>query len=270
MPGCIPRQVPLLLLCTAVIVITGSRSQGYNFESHSCGHTHNADQIQHDVEIEPAHLVVKRSIDQRLAIHVHFDGSVNRLPYSHQNLIKEKVWDAVAYWEDTLLVRPTYAPIRLNRQCLTSAVNYKAGRRYCADGCASQTFCGDVLVPEQHLHGCHWWDRRNNGYYSTPDTQPGVNGTSFILYVAALSTKRCQFHRTVAFAAHCQQEKALDRPVAGYFSICPDTISSSTHKHRELLYTLKHEILHALGFTAGLYAFYHDSNGQPLTPKSSL
>ena len=45
-------------------------------------------QIQHDVEIEPAHLVVKRSIDQRLAIHVHFDGSVNKLPYSHQNLIK--------------------------------------------------------------------------------------------------------------------------------------------------------------------------------------
>ena len=38
------------------------------------------------------------------------------------------------------------------RQCLTNAVNYKAGRRYCADGCASQTFCGDVLVPEQHLH----------------------------------------------------------------------------------------------------------------------
>ena len=38
----------------------------------------------------------------------------------------------------------------------------------------------------------------------------------------------------------------FSRPVAGYFSICPNSISVSTHKHRELLYTLKHEILHAL------------------------
>ena len=62
-----------------------------------------------------------------------------------------------------------------------------------------------------NLQGCSWWDSEVNGYYGTPDTQPGVNRTDFILYVAALSTERCDFHRTVAFAAHCQQEKALDR-----------------------------------------------------------
>ena len=61
------------------------------------------------------------------------------------------------------------------------------------------------------FQSCTWWDSNTNGYFSTPDTQPGVNRTAFILYVAALSSSRCQFHRTVAFAAHCQQEKALDR-----------------------------------------------------------
>lgn len=264
------KLVPVNLLMMVVMVTALSGDQGYSFESHSCGHKHSINQIQHDVEIEPAHLVVKRSINQQLNINVHFDDSINRLPYDHIDLIKDKVWEAVGYWQNTLMVRPTLAPIRLNRKCLTDAVMYKDSKRYCVDGCAAQTLCGDVVVPDQHLHGCSWWDSEANGYYDSPDNQPGVNRTDFILYVAALSTARCEFHRTVAFAAHCQQEKALDRPVAGYFSICPESISASTHKHRELLYTLKHEILHALGFTAGLYAFYRDAYGQPLTPRDPV
>ena len=40
---------------------------------------------------------------------------------------------------------------------------------------------------------------------------PGVVNTDFILYVAALSTSRCQKERTIAYAAHCQQESVLDR-----------------------------------------------------------
>ncbi|KAH3704021.1 hypothetical protein DPMN_079076, partial [Dreissena polymorpha] len=56
-------------------------------------------------------------------------------------------------------------------------------------------------------------------------------------------------------------------PVAGYISICPHAISTSIHKHEELLYTIKHEILHALGFTASLYAFFRDPMGRPLTPR---
>ena len=30
---------------------------------------------------------------------------------------------------------------------------------------------------------------------------------------------------------------------------------------------VKHEILHALGFSAGLFAFYRDDDGLPLTPR---
>lgn len=77
---------------------------------------------------------------------------------------------------------------------------------------------------------------------------PGVD-TDFILYVAATTTSRCGAGRTIAYAAHCQQEHLLDRPVAGYFTICPYSISSKTQDHLQLLSTIKHEILHALGFT---------------------
>lgn len=31
---------------------------------------------------------------------------------------------------------------------------------------------------------------------------------------------------------------------------------------------MKHEILHALGFSVSLYAYFRDANGQPLTPRT--
>lgn len=34
-----------------------------------------------------------------------------------------------------------------------------------------------------------------------------------------------------------------------------------------LLSTVKHEVLHALGFSVSLYAFYRDRHGNPLTPR---
>lgn len=96
---------------------------------------------------------------------------------------------------------------------------------------------------------------------------PGVVNKDFVLYIAALSSDRCGKGRTVAYAAHCQQEHMLDRPIAGYFTICSDTISTKSQDHLQLLSTIKHEMLHALGFTAGLYAFYRDDKGEPYTQR---
>ncbi|XP_045207498.1 leishmanolysin-like peptidase isoform X1 [Mercenaria mercenaria] len=224
-------------------------------------------QLKHKIHI--GHKIHKRSPSQPLRIHLHFDSSVDRLPYEHQTLIKGKVHDAVAFWEDTLMVHATRAPILLNRRCIRDTVRYYDGIRYCTGGCAAETRCGDITVPNSHLRSCEWYDSVGNEYHSPQDTMPGVNA-SFILYVAALSSDKCSWQKTVAFAAHCQQEQQYDRPVAGYFSICPKSVSTSIHKHEELLYTIKHEILHALGFTAGLYAFYRDRLGRPLTERNRL
>ncbi|CAL1536224.1 unnamed protein product, partial [Lymnaea stagnalis] len=107
-------------------------------------------------------------------------------------------------------------------------------------------------------------------YVQEATTSPGVDNTDFILYIASIPSRKCKEGQTIAYAAHCQQEEALDRPVAGYFSICPNSISSSRQNQQQLLSTMKHEILHALGFTAGLYAFYRDAQGEPLTPRNPL
>lgn len=39
----------------------------------------------------------------------------------------------------------------------------------------------------------------------------GIIGADFVFYVSAMETERCSKGQTVAYAAHCQQESALDR-----------------------------------------------------------
>jgi len=39
----------------------------------------------------------------------------------------------------------------------------------------------------------------------------GIADADFVFYVSALQTHRCKHGFTVAYAAHCQQESALDR-----------------------------------------------------------
>jgi len=95
----------------------------------------------------------------------------------------------------------------------------------------------------------------------------GIEGADFVFYVSAMETERCHKGLTVAYAAHCQQESALDRPIAGHANLCPESISTKPQELEVLLSTVKHEILHALGFSVSLFAFYRDANGYPLTAR---
>ena len=60
----------------------------------------------------------------------------------------------------------------------------------------------------------------------------------------------------------------MDRPIAGYVNLCPNMISTQPQELLGMLSIVKHEIIHALGFSAGL--FYHDKDGNPLTSKFAL
>lgn len=187
----------------------------------------------------------------------------------------------------------------------------------------------------------------------------GITDADFVFYISATQTERCNKGATVAYAAHCQQESAMDRwvfvytitfwhstlrrsfflksvmslmtsslskwtfcilhwislftfrsraisrldvvthgfssvdiyisycyfitsltsmfcilfftdrPIAGHANLCPDSISTKPQDLETLLSTVKHEILHALGFSLSLYAYFRDSQGKPLTPRGS-
>ncbi|KAK6182580.1 hypothetical protein SNE40_010233 [Patella caerulea] len=254
-----------------ILILNHENQYIFALTEHPCSHHSTANhEVFYDVDIEPAHIVKKRSIDQPLHIHLHYDDSIDLLPADHITIIKETVVQAVSFWSNTLKVRATGAPIKLKRKCSSRNVRYKDQMSYCVDGCSYQTVCGEIQIPDEHLEGCYWWnDRDGSRYNKDADGNNGVANTDFILYVAAIKSDRCK-ESTVAYAGHCQQEKALDRPVAGYFSICPHSISTHQQDRLQLLSTMKHEILHALGFTASLFAFYRDEQGNPLTPRRSL
>ncbi|KAK3597036.1 hypothetical protein CHS0354_022044 [Potamilus streckersoni] len=270
-----PELIFWIKLCTLLILSQDLLHAGGNHPRvlpHliTCNHRiPKENETIYNVQLEPAHVIRKRSVDQKLRIYLHLDPSINNLPSALQKLVQSKVLKAIAYWEDTLKVRATRVPIRLNRKCRNDNVTYKDGQRYCVDGCHPVTTCGDIQIPENHLQNCQYVNS-SQGFSTVYNAGKGVSDADFILYVASLSTQRCFIDQTIAYAAHCQLEAALDRPVAGYFSLCPNAISTNPHEYEILLSVLKHEILHSLGFTAALYAFYRDSNGQPLTARDKF
>lgn len=95
----------------------------------------------------------------------------------------------------------------------------------------------------------------------------GIEEADFVFYVSARQTERCHKALTVAYAAHCQQEATLDRPIAGHANLCPNSISTKPQELQTLISTVKHEILHALGFSVSLFAFFRDDEGNPRTPR---
>lgn len=130
--------------------------------------------------------------------------------------------------------------------------------------------CGEVEVPEKHLDVCRTCNSTGHECRENPvagEAGEGIRNADFIFYVSARQTERCHKGLTVAYAAHCQQEAALDRPIAGHANLCPDSISVKAQELDTLLSTVKHEILHALGFSVSLYAFFRDENGQPRTTR---
>ncbi|KAK6018150.1 hypothetical protein OSTOST_16277, partial [Ostertagia ostertagi] len=226
-----------------------------------------AEDVLLEVPIEPGR--TRRSpksstVFEPLRIYLHYDESVLNLPTEKQ--LSSLLPEAAGYWEDVLRVARTEAPIRLRRKCTSSFYYYRNEKKTvaCDRGCRAETNCGETIIPAEHLLQCSYC-LTSDDCYTSGEQGEGVKDADFILYVTAISTKRCDSVDTLAYAAHCQQEALLDRPVAGYVNLCPSALS--THRHdREILFsTVKHEILHALGFSVGLYAFFRDENGKPRT-----
>lgn len=236
-----------------------------------CSHVHPK---QHEVlhtRVDPVHILKKRSVDQSLRILLYYDQSVYRLDDEKFDLINNTILpEAVTFWEKALFVRRTENVILLSRKCNDTQVFVKNGWTYCIDTCKEKTICGEVEVPEDHLDACRTCNSsgQNCGVVKGSKNGTGIVDFDFVFYVSAMQTENCKKPLTVAYASHCQQESALDRPIAGHANLCPNSISTKRQELEILLSTVKHEILHALGFSISLYAFYRDKNGEPLTPRS--
>ncbi|XP_032649881.2 leishmanolysin-like peptidase isoform X1 [Chelonoidis abingdonii] len=255
---------------SAALLLLGCSPASAAASSSSCQHrVPSGGEVVYKVYLKENH-VLKRNVDQKLRIKTIYDRSVEDLLPEKRHLIKNKLFpQAISYLEKTFQVRNPTGTISLSRQCATNQYLRKEGdpHRYCRGACAEHTRCGPVVVPEEHLQQCRVC--RDNGHCGPaglPD-QEGVRDADFVLYVSALTTERCGQENIIAYAAYCQLEAEMDRPVAGYANLCPNMISTQAQEFIGMLSTVKHEIIHALGFSAGLFAFYHDDDGNPLTAR---
>ncbi|XP_037027187.1 leishmanolysin-like peptidase isoform X1 [Bradysia coprophila] len=274
--GCKQREQSFVFVLNYLISILIVLSvtcfiEGYSHSDHHCNHQHpKADEVIHGVHLGPAHIIRRRSITNPLRILLYYDESVYRLDEDKFALINNTILpEAVHFWEQALMVRETKEIIRLNRKCESSQVFVKNSLTHCIDSCKAVTMCGEVQVPEKHLDVCRTCNATGQDCKNDVNSVmgDGIENADFIFYVSARQTDRCDKGLTVAYAAHCQQESALDRPIAGHANLCPSSISVKPQELQTLLSTVKHEILHALGFSVSLYAFFRDENGNPRTPR---
>ncbi|XP_056649563.1 leishmanolysin-like peptidase isoform X2 [Monodelphis domestica] len=265
-----PLWTLLLFLTGLRPSIAASSSVSLSGGSHCQHRVPSADEVIYKVHLKTNH-VLKRDVDQHLRIKIVNDKSIEELLPEKKHLIKNKLFpQAISYLEKTFQVRRRSGPILLSRQCSTNQYIRKRNdpHRYCKDSCAEHTKCGPIRVPEEHLQPC-WVCREPKsmcGSLGLPGSD-GIKDADFVLYVSALTTERCSQENIIAYAAYCQQEAEMDRPVAGYANLCPNMISTQPQEFIGMLSTVKHEIIHALGFSAGLFAFYHDNDGKPLTSR---
>ena len=84
---------------------------------------------------------------------------------------------------------------------------------------------------------------------------------------SVLSETRVHSHLEQTKGDRLTGEILCFRPIAGHANLCPSSISTKPQELEILLSTVKHEMLHALGFSVSLFAFYRDENGDPLTPR---
>lgn len=235
------------------------------------------DDVVHNVHIGHKQDVATQPLTQNLRFRIVYDSSVNILSYDKQRLVKVQLMPAaVTYFHQTLHVRNSTQSIALQRMCLGNSYFLKNARgdgpghvQYCKLAC-KDTVCGPTKVSEKFLDHCRVCNEHGNNcrvllnHKLSPEK---TRDTDFILFVSSLRTTHCAESNIVAYASYCQQEHALNRPVAGFANLCPGKLESDPQSFESLLSTVKHEIYHALGFSVGLFAFYRDSNGEPLTER---
>ncbi|PIK55378.1 putative leishmanolysin-like peptidase [Apostichopus japonicus] len=227
------------------------------------------------VYVDSSHTVQKRSDSQPLRIHVEFDSELDELPENYVNLVKNDLLPtAVKFLSQRINVRrPLSSPLLLYRDCNDGRTYRQSTQQhqFCWNECHKTTYCERFKIPERHLQACYECNEnidtcRSNG--NTPAGQ-GLPHTDFVLYVQVADTRACMTPDTTAHASYCQLESFLDRPIAGYINICPSALSMNEADRNILLTTVKHEIIHSLGFSSSLFAFYRDDNGEPLTPRDA-
>lgn len=194
------------------------------------------------------------------------------LSSTEESLIRNSLLPAAAARLSALYSLPTAtSPLFAHRSCLRAGLlggvyvcTSYAATTYCADGADEQL----VAFSASQLGADDVYSQ--SGRKTTLPSGAGTANTDFGVFVTAVSTSACTSgggSDVLAYAITCQRD-ANDRPTWGRVNICPSSISLDAAQYRTQLYTIIHELTHALGFTSESYALFRDDAGLPRTPRN--
>ena len=94
----------------------------------------------------------------------------------------------------------------------------------------------------------------------------GLANKDYAILVTAKDTTTCQASpSTLGYASPCKYDQ-FDRPILGHINYCPLAMATSQNI---AVAAAKHELAHALGFTSGTFAYFHDPTTLPLAPRTT-
>ena len=101
----------------------------------------------------------------------------------------------------------------------------------------------------------------------------GIPNKDYVILVEAVDTTECKAsvdangnQLTLGYAAPCKYDQ-FDRPILGSLNFCPLAIASASSD--VALATAKHELAHALGFTAGTIPYFRDPLSENSAPRTT-
>jgi leishmanolysin-like peptidase len=199
-----------------------------------------------------------------LRIHTEVSGLSADLPdEDRQTFLKGKLLQtATDYFASSLKVQRFTGNMKLPKTC----GSFSGG--YCAN--YGDTTCGPSTVPNMLLGDANVCP---DGTAASCGVSKGGSGVDadYILFVTAKATTHCTGGGggTIAYASVCFTSGNNDRPVAGYVNFCPSHIQTVPESWNAQESTAIHELTHALGFTAALFAWFRNPDGTPRTARDA-
>lgn len=160
-----------------------------------------------------------------------------------------------------LRVRPVLGRLRFPRRC--AAFNRLS--KTCAQLAEGPRQCGLATIPSEHMAETKACKDGFDLVCSVSEGGSGIADADVAIYVASANSPACA--RLVgAYAEVCEQDQE-DRPVAGFVNICPSSAPSLRGGWGAGVAMLAHELLHVLGVSSSLFAYFRDEGGEPLTAR---
>ena len=198
---------------------------------------------------------------------VYDDARMATLSNTQKDFLQTKLLpEAVDTWQAALSVVPVEGNLYAQRQCLEW---YNTPGQTCKTVAENQ-MCFEAPIPDEHFgqqRVCSTCTNANDcqGDPCTVTEGTGVANADFVLYVHADMTPLC-VGSVLAYAASCQRDQH-DRPTFGMVNFCADRVDADPSQYSKQLNTALHEMSHALGFSADLFAYMRDETGEPRTPR---